>query len=269
MSSVRAPRWHEQRNSCARSTAPRSNPTCAVRMPACPPPADLVRAHAADAVATRLQWLKQARRTFGFADLLERLHRALGEPGTPEGQALRERIRRQYPVALVDEFQDTSPLQLSIFERVYGLHDNRQDGALLLIGDPKQSIYAFRGADIHSYLEARRATAGRHHALPCNFRSTQAMVAAVNALFLRAEQIAGFNVLTVDLDRASVARYGLDAAATTLTLTGKDGKAVVAFAVGKQEGGLTYVRIPGQPTLYAIDSKTLGDLPTTAEELLL
>jgi Domain of unknown function (DUF4340) len=65
------------------------------------------------------------------------------------------------------------------------------------------------------------------------------------------------------------ARYGLDAAATTVSLTGKDGKAIAALAVGKQEAGLTYVRIPGQPALYAIESKTLGDPPTTPEELLL
>jgi hypothetical protein len=65
------------------------------------------------------------------------------------------------------------------------------------------------------------------------------------------------------------ARYGLDAAATTIALTGKDGKAIAALAVGKQEAGLTYVRIPGQPALYAIESKTLGELPATPEELLL
>jgi hypothetical protein len=64
-------------------------------------------------------------------------------------------------------------------------------------------------------------------------------------------------------------RYGLDAGATTVTLAGKDGKALVALAVGKQEGDLTYVRIPGQPALYAIEVKTLGDLPSTPEELLL
>jgi uncharacterized protein DUF4340 len=64
------------------------------------------------------------------------------------------------------------------------------------------------------------------------------------------------------------ARYGLDAGATTVTLTGKDGHSIAALVVGKQEAGLTYVRIPDQPPLYAIDSKTLGDLPTTPEELL-
>ncbi len=65
------------------------------------------------------------------------------------------------------------------------------------------------------------------------------------------------------------ARYGLDAAATTVTLAGKDGQSIAALVIGKQEAGLTYVRIPGQPALYAIDSKTLGDLPGTPEELLL
>jgi hypothetical protein len=65
------------------------------------------------------------------------------------------------------------------------------------------------------------------------------------------------------------ARYGLDAGATTVTLTGKDGRTIATLAVGKQEGGVTYVRIPGQPALYAIDSKTLADLPGTPEELLL
>jgi hypothetical protein len=65
------------------------------------------------------------------------------------------------------------------------------------------------------------------------------------------------------------ARYGLDTGATTVTLAGKDGKTIVALAVGKQEAGVTYVRIPGQPALYAIDAKTLGDLPGTPEELLL
>ena len=65
------------------------------------------------------------------------------------------------------------------------------------------------------------------------------------------------------------ARYGLDAGATTVTLTGKDGQTITALAVGKQEGGVTYVRVPGQAALYAIDSKTLGDLPGTPEELLL
>ena len=65
------------------------------------------------------------------------------------------------------------------------------------------------------------------------------------------------------------ARYGLDAAAITVTLAGKDGKPMATLAVGKQEGDLRYVRIPGQPALYAIEARTLGELPATPEELLL
>src|SRR5262245_20082752 len=65
------------------------------------------------------------------------------------------------------------------------------------------------------------------------------------------------------------ARFGLDAGATTVTLAGKDGRVIAALAVGKQEGGLTYVRILDQPALYAIETKTLGELPTASEELLL
>jgi hypothetical protein len=64
------------------------------------------------------------------------------------------------------------------------------------------------------------------------------------------------------------ARYGLDAAATIVTLAGKDGRTVATLALGRREGDLTYVRIPGQPALYAIETKSLGDLPATPEELL-
>ncbi len=143
-----------------------------------------LRQHAASRVAQRLRELKRRARRFGFADMLHRLDDALQGP---QGARLRERIVEQYPVALIDEFQDTSPLQYRIFDALYRTADNDPSTALLLIGDPKQSIYAFRGADIHSYLQARRATAGRHYLLDTNRRSTQALVAAVNDWFQQAE----------------------------------------------------------------------------------
>jgi len=143
-----------------------------------------LRLHAAARVQQRLQWLKRQAGTFGFADMLQRLDQALaGE----QGAVLRERILAQYPVALLDEFQDTSPLQYRLFDRIYRTANNDPHSALLLIGDPKQSIYGFRGADIHSYLRARQATEGRHYVLDTNYRSTQALVAAVNQWFARAE----------------------------------------------------------------------------------
>ncbi|WP_343729655.1 exodeoxyribonuclease V subunit beta [Duganella sp.] len=140
--------------------------------------------HAAAAVADRMAELKKRSRQFGFADMLDRLNAALqGE----NGAALRKRITDQYPVALVDEFQDTAPNQYQIFNQLYRVADNDPDTGLFLIGDPKQSIYGFRGADIHSYLSARRATAGRHYQLGTNYRSTKPVVEAVNHLFMYAE----------------------------------------------------------------------------------
>ncbi|MRT21552.1 exodeoxyribonuclease V subunit beta [Comamonas sp. CAH-2] len=143
-----------------------------------------LRLHAAVNVQQRLLWLKRQAGTFGFADMLQRLDAALAGDNGP---ALRASMLAQYPVALIDEFQDTSPLQYRLFDQIYRTADNRADSALLLIGDPKQSIYGFRGADIYSYLQARQATEGRHYVLDTNFRSTQALVDAVNQWFVQAE----------------------------------------------------------------------------------
>jgi len=143
-----------------------------------------LRLHAASWVRARVLERKRSSGSFGFADLLERLHAALQGD---HGARLRERMVQQYPVALIDEFQDTSPLQYQIFDQIYRVADNAPSSALLLIGDPKQSIYGFRGADIDSYLQARRATAGRHYALQTNFRSTPTLVGVVNHCFTQAE----------------------------------------------------------------------------------
>lgn len=163
--------------------------------PQLPEVGPVLRSHAAVRVSERMQQLKAQAGTYGFADMLNRLNAALdpqspGPSGDP-AQRLRQRILDQYPVALIDEFQDTAPVQLSIFDRIYRIADNAPNQALLLIGDPKQSIYGFRGADIYSYLGARRATRGRHHVLGTNHRSTRALVDAVNGFFSRAEARAG------------------------------------------------------------------------------
>ena len=148
------------------------------------PLAHALTRHAAVSIARRMADLKRKSRQFGFADMLERLKAALEGPN---GEALRQRIAAQFPVAMVDEFQDTSPDQYAIFNLLYRVADNDPAHGLFLIGDPKQSIYGFRGADIHSYLAARRATEGRHYQLGTNYRSTAALVRAVNQLFLHAE----------------------------------------------------------------------------------
>jgi exodeoxyribonuclease V beta subunit len=140
--------------------------------------------HAALKVAERVAELKRHTRQFGFADMLVRLKDAL-EGGN--GAALRQVILTQFPVALVDEFQDTSPDQYRILDLLYQVADTPKDYGLFLIGDPKQAIYGFRGADIYSYLAARRAAEGRHYLLDTNYRSCAALVEGVNRLFLHAE----------------------------------------------------------------------------------
>ena len=144
----------------------------------------LILADARHWVRRRLDEQLTERSELGFNELLKRLDAALHGP---KGDTLAARIRQQFPVAMIDEFQDTDPVQYRLFDRVYRVADNDESCCLVLIGDPKQAIYGFRGADIHTYLKARRATTGRHHTLGRNFRSTAAMVEAVNHVFQRAE----------------------------------------------------------------------------------
>ncbi|WPP00536.1 exodeoxyribonuclease V subunit beta [Pseudomonas sp. HR96] len=148
------------------------------------PHADVLE-HAAQWVGQRFEQEKRRRAEMGFDDMLLRLDAALQGSG---GERLASLIREQFPVALIDEFQDTDPVQYRIFASIYPIEENHSDSGLFLIGDPKQAIYAFRGADIYTYLRARRATEGRLHTLGTNFRSSHAMVEAVNHLFARAEQ---------------------------------------------------------------------------------
>lgn len=154
------------------------------------------RLHARSRVLQRLNELKRRSALFGFADMLQRLDVALADPVS--GERLAQRLREQFPAALIDEFQDTSPVQFRIFDRIYRTAGNHPDTAMLLIGDPKQSIYRFRGADIHSYLAARRATEGRHHVLGTNFRSTQALVAVVNRWFELPDDAFGYRTAQGD-----------------------------------------------------------------------
>ncbi|MHB1851122.1 MAG: UvrD-helicase domain-containing protein [Acidimicrobiales bacterium] len=110
-----------------------------------------------------------------FDDLLVRLKDALGDPH--RGAAAAARLRARYAVVLVDEFQDTDPVQWDIVRTAFGTGQTR----LVLIGDPKQAIYAFRGADVYSYLEAARL-ADRRFTLGENWRSDAGLLVALDAL---------------------------------------------------------------------------------------
>ncbi len=116
---------------------------------------------------------------WSYDDLLLELHRALSGPG---GGRLASLLRQRYPAALVDEFQDTDPVQYEILRAVYGGHPL----PLFLVGDPKQAIYSFRGADVFAYLRARGELVTATHTLDTNWRSGSELIRGVNALFERA-----------------------------------------------------------------------------------
>ena len=133
-------------------------------------------AHARAHILAREADLKQRSGQLSADDLLTETCRALK---VPSADTLVTLVRQRFPVAMVDEFQDTDSIQYAIFSTLYG---QAPESALLMIGDPKQAIYGFRGADIFAYLKARKDSAGQFH-LDTNFRSTADMVAAVNTLF--------------------------------------------------------------------------------------
>lgn len=126
------------------------------------------------AMRQRVEQGKQDEQVATFDDLLARAHEALHDEA--RSAAVREAVRSRHAVALIDEFQDTDALQYAIFSTCFA------DRTLFLIGDPKQAIYGFRGADLRTYLRARD-DAQRAFTLDANFRSAKALVAAVNRLF--------------------------------------------------------------------------------------
>lgn len=133
-------------------------------------------AHAITHCRAMLAKAKAQKQWLSFDDLLTQLSAAIDND---ELGILTERIRSLYPVAMIDEFQDTDPLQYSIFSRIYL---PKAECGLFMIGDPKQAIYAFRGADIFTYIKARKQVSA-HYTLGTNWRSSANMVNAVNQIF--------------------------------------------------------------------------------------
>ncbi len=112
---------------------------------------------------------------FFFDDLLLKVRDALGGAN---GAALADKLRERFRAALIDEFQDTDQVQYTVFKGIF----MDEERPLFLIGDPKQSIYSFRGADVHAYVGAS-ADAARESTLGTNRRSSDLAVGAVNRLF--------------------------------------------------------------------------------------
>ena len=171
--------------------------------------ARLVPSDAQGAAAERLRFahevrghLAERKRRLGvytFDDQLLRLRDSLTRATS---QAAVERLRRRCQVVLVDEFQDTDPVQWSILHRAFDGHR-----PLVLIGDPKQAIYGFRGADVTAYQQAV-ATAAEQYSLTVNHRADPAVVTATNALFGGVTLGEGIEVPRVEAARTSSRLHG-------------------------------------------------------------
>ncbi|MGY4708295.1 exodeoxyribonuclease V subunit beta [Mycolicibacterium sp. CBM1] len=140
-----------------------------------------VRVGFANDVLCELERRKRRRGILSYDDLLSRLADALRGPDPAAESPAAARMHRRWSVVMVDEFQDTDPVQWQVIERAFS-----GQSTLILIGDPKQAIYAFRGGDIVTYLHAAR-TAGRRHTLAVNWRSDAALVERLQNVLRGAE----------------------------------------------------------------------------------
>ncbi|WP_445256198.1 UvrD-helicase domain-containing protein [Nocardioides aurantiacus] len=177
----------------------------------------------AEAVRVELERRKRRRGVLSYDDLLSRLRDALRHPDSPA----RARMRHRWHTVLVDEFQDTDPVQWQVLDLAFG-----GAATMVLIGDPKQAIYAFRGGDVTTYLDAA-ATAVEHRTLATNWRSDAPLVDALQALLGGAR-----------LGDPRIAVHPVAAHHTTSRLTGAPSPAPVRLRVVEppgsgQDGGST------------------------------
>ena len=132
-----------------------------------------------------------------FDDLLLDCYRTLEKEDSSANFAAS--VRKKYAAALIDEFQDTDPVQYTIFQKIFGVNER---SILFLIGDPKQAIYSFRGADIFAYMNAAAGIDSRY-TLRRNWRSETGLISAVNTVFGYVPAPFVFNEIQYDMVRAA------------------------------------------------------------------
>ena len=143
-------------------------------------------------ITSGLQEYKQRNNLLSFDDMIVNLHRALADESNSNFVTA---LRAKYSAVFIDEFQDTDRLQYEIFEKAFG-----QECILFYIGDPKQSIYAWRKADIFTYFKASERVAHRYEKNN-NFRSSELLIDAMNKFF---EPILGFDTFAFGKDRNAI-----------------------------------------------------------------
>lgn len=180
----------------------------------------------------RVRESKQELPALAFQDQLTGLLDALE---SPTGAALAARLRTQWPVAMIDEFQDTDETQYRIFQHVYA---SGEACSLTLIGDPKQAIYSFRGGDVFTYMQAREMPALRAYSLQTNWRSQARLVEAVNTLFTQREDAFVYADSITFTPALAVARND----ARRLQREGRDGAALTLWQLPLDASGGHYNR---------------------------
>ncbi|WOH38282.1 exodeoxyribonuclease V subunit beta [Thalassotalea fonticola] len=160
--------------------------------------------NAIKAIKNKVVISKRQLNLLNFDDLISQLAFALEKEHTLEVKPLTKALNEQYPVALVDEFQDTDPKQFAILKQLYFTDtafevEPGKRSALYLIGDPKQAIYGFRGGDIFTYLNAGKLVE-QQWVMDTNWRSSSDMIAGYNHLFYgsslesKAKDVFGFDI---------------------------------------------------------------------------
>ncbi|ORV96936.1 exodeoxyribonuclease V subunit beta [Mycobacterium kyorinense] len=164
---------------------------CAQLRPTDPDPESVaaVRLRFARDVLDQLELRKRRLGILSYDDLLTRLADAL----EGDDSDARDRMRNRWPIVMVDEFQDTDPIQWQVIDRAFNGHST-----LVLIGDPKQAIYGFRGGDIYTYLRAAR-TAGQRRTLSVNWRSDKVLVDALQTV-LRGAALGDPDIVVRDVE---------------------------------------------------------------------
>lgn len=148
-------------------------------------------------VATKVEEARIASGHLSFDDLISGMERASSV------QSVVERMRRQYRVVLIDEFQDTDAAQWGIFRRLFlDGHSSAPTPVVVCVGDPKQAIYRFRGADIAAYLDAVSRPGITKHKMATNWRTDRALVQSMNAL-MRDLDLGDGQIRYIDVEAAA------------------------------------------------------------------
>lgn len=178
----------------------------------------------------------------GFDDLLTTVHAALATDENGQ-RVLSDALFAAWPVALIDEFQDTDPVQYGILDAIYSDAEGQPRGRLLMIGDPKQAIYRFRGGDIQTYQRAAQSAGDANTLrLGVNRRSSKACVDAVNAFYARVGETLGATASSTPIRYVEV-EAAPDAATVRYTSDGQAADALVLYSHDDEQDADEYAAL--------------------------